>query len=152
MDNTDLKILACLKENARINTSVIGERINMSVSAVSERIRKLENLGIIKQYTVILDHKLIGKDLLSYISVSLEHPKYNENFINSIDNNSQVIECHYITGDFDFLLKVITDSAAALSDVLNEIKSISGVSLTRTLIVLSTSKSDVSVLPEFMET
>ncbi|HCS74435.1 MAG TPA: Lrp/AsnC family transcriptional regulator [Clostridiales bacterium] len=152
MDNTDLKILACLKENARINTSVIGERINMSVSAVSERIRKLENLGIIKQYTVILDHKLIGKDLLSYISVSLEHPKYNENFINSIDKNSQVIECHYTTGDFDFLLKVITDSAAALSDVLNEIKSISGVSLTRTLIVLSTSKSDVSVLPEFMET
>lgn len=147
MDSIDIKILSCLKENARINISAIGERINMSVSAVSERIKKLESDGIIKQYTVILDSKRIGKDLSAFISISLEHPKYNENFIECIKKNPQIVECYYITGDFDFLLKVVTESTESFSNILNDIKCIKGVSLTRTLIVLSTPKIDFSILP-----
>lgn len=148
MDSVDIKILNCLKENARISVSTISERINMSVSAVSERIKRLESAGIIKQYTVILDHKRIGKDLSAFVSVSLEHPKYNENFIECIKNNPQIVECHYITGDFDFILKVITESTESFSNILNSIKCIKGVSLTRTLIVLSTPKIEFSVLPD----
>lgn len=148
MDNIDIKILSCLKKNARLNASVIGERVNMSVSAVIERIKKLEAAGIIKQYTVVLDSKLIGKDISAFISVSLEHPKYNEGFIENVKNNPQITECHYITGDFDFMLKVMTDTTETLTNTLNFIKSIKGVSLTRTLIVLSIAKNEVSVLPD----
>lgn len=148
MDNVDYKILNCLRKNARMNASVIGEKINMSVSAVIERIKKLEASGIIKQYTIVLDQKLIGKDITAYISVSLEHPKYNEGFSSSVQDNPQISECHYITGDFDYLLKVITCSTQELTNVLNTIKCIKGVSLTRTLIVLSTTKNEYCVLPD----
>ncbi|MEA4888555.1 MAG: Lrp/AsnC family transcriptional regulator [Clostridiaceae bacterium] len=147
MDQVDIKILDCLRANARMSASVIGEHVNLSVSAVIERIKKLENQGIIKQYTVVLDSKLIGKDIAAFISISLEHPKYNAGFIESVKNNGQITECHYITGDSDFILKVITDSTQSLEGILNLIKSIKGVSQTKTLVVLSTLKRDVSVLP-----
>ena len=148
MDDTDMKILAMLKENSRVNASVIAENVGMSVSSVIERVKKLENSGVIKKYTLALDSKLIGMDVLAFISISLEHPKFNDTFIASLMKNLNVIECHYITGDFDFLLKIMTASMDALSNVLNTIKSIKGVSLTRTLVVLSTSKNEYCVLPE----
>ena len=91
--------------------------------------------------------KKIGQDISAFISVSLEHPKYNEGFIENVKQNPQITECHYITGDFDFLLKVITGSTQELEAVLNEIKCIHGVSLTKTLVVLSTMKNEYSVLP-----
>ena len=148
MDNIDIKILSQLKENSRISASEIGDKINMSVSAVIERIKKMENSGIIKQYTLILDSKLINKDVSSFISISLDHPKYNGSFISSVLDHPQIVECHYITGDSDFLLKVVIDSTGSLEKVLNDIKSIHGVSMTRTLVVLSTVKNDYTVLPD----
>ena len=74
MDNIDIKILNLLKQNARMSASEIGEKINLSVSAVLERIKKLEKSGIIKQYTLILDPKLINKDVSAFISIGLDHP------------------------------------------------------------------------------
>lgn len=148
MDETDLKILACLKENARMNASLIGEKVSMSVSAVGERIKKLEASGIIKQYTIVLDTKLIDKGISAFISISLEHPKYNDTFIEAMKENTQITECYYITGDFDYLIKVVTSSTESLTEVLNSVKSIQGVSLTRTLFVLSTNKNEFCVLPE----
>ncbi len=147
MDSTDIKILNCLKENSRENASVIGQKVNMSVSAVIERIKKLENSGIIKKYTIILDPKRINKDVMAYISVSIEHPKYNESFINFVKSNKNIIEGNYITGDFDFILKACAESTQMLEKILNEIKSVQGVSLTRTLIILSSIKNDYSASP-----
>ncbi|MEN6316144.1 MAG: Lrp/AsnC family transcriptional regulator [Clostridiaceae bacterium] len=148
MDAIDVKILECLQENSRVNASLIGEQINMSVSAVIERIKKLEASGIIKQYTAILNSKLLGKDTTAFISVRLEHPKYNGNFMESVKTQPEIIECYYLTGDFDYILKVITASTETLARVLNEIKSIKGVSLTKTVVVLSTVKNGVSCSPK----
>ncbi len=148
MDLTDLKILDCLRQNARMPASAVGEQVNLSVSAVLERIRKLEHQGVIKQYTVVLDTKKIDKDLTAFISVSLEHPKHNDSFIDCVKEDRRITGCHYITGDFDFLLKVLTRSTQALESVLTTIKSIPGVSLTKTLVVLSTVKEELSVLPD----
>ena len=148
MDNIDIKILSCLRENARMNASDIGAHINMSVSSVIERIKKLEIAGIIKQYTIVLDPKQIGKDVFAFISVSLEHPKFNDSFSTSVQKIEQITECHYITGDFDFFLKVVAGSTQELANILNEIKSIIGVSLTRTLVVFSTIKNNVCVPPD----
>ncbi len=149
IDSIDLQIIKSLKENARVNASEIGEKVNMSVSAVIERMRKLETAGVILKYTVVLDHKKIGKDVSAFISVSLEHPKYNDRFIDAVKQNPEIVECNYVTGDFDFLLKVITSSTDTLTELLNQIKSLSGVSLTRTLVVLSATKNEFTVLPEF---
>ena len=148
MDATDLQIVRCLKENARMSASEISARVNMSVSAVIERIRKMEQANIIKQYTIVVDHKNIGHDVIAFVTVSLEHPNYHDKFIEAINNNNQVNECHYMTGDLDFILKIITKSINTLAENLNEIKSINGVSLTRTMVVLSTTKDDFTVIPE----
>lgn len=151
MDSIDIKILQCLKENSRMSASVIGSRVSMSVSAVIERIKKLETSGIIDQYTIVLDPKQIGRDMKAFVSVSLEHPKYNDGFIEYVKNSEDITECHYITGDFDFMLKVITRSTYTFERLLNEIKSVPGVSLTKTLVVLSSLKNDCTVLPQLAD-
>jgi len=148
IDDIDVKILEILRRNARIPASAISERVNMSLSAVSERIRKLEAAGVIKQYTAILNAKKLGKDTTAFISIRLEHPKYNENFMENVKNHPEIIECYYLTGDFDYLLKVVTFSTETLSEVLNFIKSIKGVSHTKTVVVLSTVKNDYSCSPD----
>ncbi|MBQ9914153.1 MAG: Lrp/AsnC family transcriptional regulator [Clostridia bacterium] len=148
MDKTDYEILACLKENARENATNIGAKINLSTSAVIERIKKFEASGLIKQYTIVLNQQALGGGLMAFISVRLEHPKYYENFVELINAHKSIAECYYIAGDFDFIIKVITETAQNLEDILNYIKSIDGVSLTRTSVVLSTNKNEVCLLPE----
>ena len=148
MDRTDYEILACLKENARENATNIGAKINLSTSAVIERIKKFESTGLIKQYTVVVDQQKLGGELMAFISVRLEHPKYYERFVELINSQNSITECYYIAGDFDFILKVITRNAQYLEEILNYIKSIDGVSLTRTSVVLSANKNEVCMLPE----
>ena len=151
MDFIDYKLLECLKENSRENATNIGEKINLSTSAVIERIKKLEKLGVIEGYTTIINQAALGRDIMAFIYVSLEHPKYNQNFIRLINENSSISECHYIAGDFDFILKIITQKRSMLEEILNYIKAIKGVSLTRTSLVLSTSKCDICILPDIVD-
>ncbi len=148
MDAIDYEILSCLKENSRENATNIGAKINLSPSAVIERIKKLENSGVIQQYTTLINQSALGRDLIAFIYVRLEHPKYNENFLKLINENNSVAECYYIAGDFDYLLKVVTKTGKTLEEILNYIKSIKGVSLTRTSVVLSTNKCEVCMLPD----
>ena len=148
MDLIDYKILECLKENSRENATNISAKINLSTSAVIERIKKLENSGVIEGYTTLINQSAFGRELMAFISVSLEHPKFNEGFIKRIKENKSVAECHYIAGDFDFILKIITKSGKCLEEILNYIKSTEGVSLTRTSVVLSTNKCEICLLPD----
>lgn len=148
MDTIDYNILACLKENSRENATAIGAKINLSTSAVIERIKKMENSGLIERYTAIISQSALGRETTAFISVSLEHPRFNEDFIRLVGENPSIAECHYIAGDFDFMLKVITKNGKTLEGVLNYIKSINGVSLTRTSVVLSTNKCEISLLPD----
>ena len=148
MDKIDLNILKCLKENSRQTASMISQTINLSVSAVLERIRKMEQKGMIQRYTVILDEKQLGNDLTVFISIRLEHPKYGEAFAKEIALHPNVAECYYIAGDVDYLLKVVTNSSHSLETVHQDIKQMAGVSWTKTLYVLSTVKNDISVLPK----
>ena len=148
MDIIDYSILACLKENSRENATAIGAKINLSTSAVIERIKKMESTGLIEQYTTIINQSALGRETTAFISVSLEHPRFNEEFIRLVKENSSIAEFHYIAGDFDFILKVITKNGKTLESVLHFIKSINGISLTRTYVVLSTNKCEVSLLPD----
>ncbi|MBE7050974.1 MAG: Lrp/AsnC family transcriptional regulator [Ruminococcaceae bacterium] len=148
MDAIDYQILSCLKENSRENATNIGAKINLSTSAVIERIKKLENSGLIEQYTTLINQSMLGRELMAFITVRLEHPKYYENFVNTVNENTSISECYYIAGDFDFILKIITKSGKTLEQILNVIKSINGVSMTRTSVVLSENKHDVCLLPD----
>ena len=144
MDNTDIAILNCLSRNARMNASDIAEVVSLSTSAVIERIKKLENSKVIKQYTTVLDYSLMGKDVSAMMTVSLDHPKYNAGFEAAISNMTDILECHYLAGDFDYMLKIVTKNTKSLKDLLNQIKGLEGVSKTKTMFILSSIKDKTS--------
>jgi Lrp/AsnC family leucine-responsive transcriptional regulator len=127
-----------------MNSSDIAERVSLSVSAVIERIKKLENCGVIKKYTVILDNAQLGKDVSAMVFVNMENPRFNANFENMIKTHSHITECHYLAGDYDYLLKIVTMNTNSLERVLYDIKSIQGVAKTRTMIILSGVKQEHS--------
>lgn len=147
MDEIDIKILSILQKNARATASEIGATIGMSVSAVIERIKKMECSGIIEQYTVIINHKNVNKDITAFISISLEHPKYNEGFLAYVEKMHDVLESHYLAGEYDYIIKVVTNTTTTLERLLRDIKCIPGVSRTCTSMVLSTVKNEHSINP-----
>ena len=148
MDSIDYRILSCLKENARQKASAISSMINLSVSSVIERIRKLEASGIIKGYTIVLDQKKLGNDITALMEVSLEHPKYYDTFTETVLKDPSIISCHYLTGDYDFILEILTQSSESLELIHRRIKSIAGVCSTKTHFVLKTVKDDSCTIPE----
>lgn len=141
LDNTDYKILHALSKNGRVGASEIADKVKLSTSAVIERIKKLEASGTILGYTAIIDPAKLNKDVTAMMSVAIDHPKFNDSFVAAVMSNPHITECMYIAGDFDYLLKVITDNTKMLENVLNEIKCIPGVSKTKTNIVLSIPKN-----------
>ena len=147
MDHIDSKILRCLTKDARMNASQISQKVNLSVSAVIERMKKMETSGLIRGYTAVVDEKLAGYNVQAMISIRLEHPKYNQEFNRQMCNHQCVMECFYITGDFDYVARIGVSSTDELTKVLHDIKQIPGVSLTRTYVVLDNIKQNTSVIP-----
>lgn len=147
MDRIDANILKCLTKDARMNASQISQKVNLSVSAVIERMKKMEASGIIRGYTAVIDERLAGYDVQALISIRLEHPKYNQEFNRQMCNHDRVMECFYITGDFDYIARIGVGSTEELTKVLHDIKQIPGVSLTRTYVVLDNVKQGSAVVP-----
>lgn len=147
LDSIDIQILSRLKQNARIKASQISDEVGMSVSSVTERIRKLEKAGVITAYTIVVDQKVIGNDSTALMEVSLEHPKFYDSFADMIDKTRSIVSCYYISGDFDFMLKIVAPSEK-LEEIHRKIKSFPGVSGTRTNVVLKSVKNENALLPE----
>ena len=147
MDQLDYKILECLKQNARQKASAIGSQISLSVSAVIERIRKLEAAGVITGYTVDLDMKKIGQDVTAFMEIGLEHPRFYDSFTAAVRNNPNIISCYYLTGEYDFLLKIVTDSSDSLELIHRQLKSLDGVQSTRTHFALKSIKNEFVMVP-----
>lgn len=132
-----------------MKASDIGKKINLSVSAIIERIKKMESLGIIESYTITLNQRLLGNDLIALMDVSLEHPKYYDDFVEMVKNSENIQSCYYLTGKYDFMLKILTDSSESLERIHRDIKSLEGVSATETHFVLKAIKHDIAAIPEF---
>ena len=147
MDNLDYQILHELKKNARQTASEISKNIHLSVSTVIERIKKMEKSGLIQSYTVIMDDAKLGNDITVLMEISMEHPRYNDDFIKQINQHPNIIACYYLTGEFDFLLKICCQSSDHLEQIHNQIKDYPGVRLTRTHYVLRTVKNIHSSTP-----
>ncbi|WP_297964613.1 Lrp/AsnC family transcriptional regulator [uncultured Anaerovibrio sp.] len=137
MDKIDKQILKRLQENARVTISVLSSEIALSMPAISERLKKLEASGVIKQYTAILNPKLMDKNLTALVNLSFNNPAKASAFKNFVVNEPDIKECFYITGDFDFSLKIVTRNTQTLENLLTRIKDQAGVSKTQTIVVLS---------------
>ena len=147
MDNIDVKILRLLQFNARITASEISSKINLSIPAVSDRLKKLDSSGIIEKYTAIVSPKKLGKLLTVIMYISLESPKYANTFVKFIEEDDEIVECHYLAGDFDYALKIITENTETLEKILSKIKGIAGIQKTKTTVCLSTIKNNYSIIP-----
>lgn len=148
MDSIDLKILRCLKANAREKASAIGDEIKLSVSAVTERIKRMEASGIIRQYTLIIDQKKIGKDVSAIMEVALDHPRYEDSFLELVEGVSSIISCFRVTGDFDYIMQIVTDSTDGLEEVYRKIRAFDGVSNTKTHLILKKLKNEHTIIPD----
>lgn len=150
MDNIDIKILRLLQKNSRITASQIGSIINLSIPAVSDRLKKLDAAGVIDQYTTIVNAKKFNKTLTVIMFVSLESPKFIEKFVDVVQGEDEILECHYLAGDFDYSLKIVTETTITLENILNRIKSVPGVQKTTTMVTLSTIKNKHSIVPKLL--
>ena len=111
LDSKDLAILSLLQKNARITVKEISEQVHLSTTPVHDRIKRMEQSGVIKQYATLVDHAKVKKGLMVICYVSLkEHNKAaGVKFIKTIMALQEVIECYNISGEFDFMLKVVCE-------------------------------------------
>ena len=145
MDRYDSKILQLLVENARITGADIARKINLSLPAVTERLRKLDKSGYIDKYTIQINRKQLDLQLLAFIQVWIDHTKAGT-VKENITALNEVLECHHIAGDYDLLLKVLVKDTAALEELLvKKIKNIKAITRTSTTIILNTYKEEVNV-------
>jgi DNA-binding Lrp family transcriptional regulator len=111
LDAKDLAILRLLQANARISVKEIAESVQLSTTPVHERIKRLESSGVIKQYATLIDGAKIKKGLMviCYVSLNQHSKKSGAHFIKLINELPEVVECYSISGEFDFMMKIVTE-------------------------------------------
>lgn len=146
IDTIDANILKVLKENSRATASEISKKVNLSIPAVAERIRKMEATNIIEKYTIKVNREKINFKLLAFIFVTIDKTENIEDFRESIVHFHSVLECHHIAGEHDYLLKVLVEDTKALEHFLsNDLKKINGVLKSNTIIALSSLKENMNI-------
>jgi len=137
LDDIDRRILAQLQEDCKAPLAQVGKRVGLSAPSVMERIRKLEEAGIIRGYHALVDSRKIGLDVTAFIGVSMASNGIDrlEQVLVEID---EVLECHHVTGAYTVLLKVRTQNTQALERLISRVRLLEGVLRTETLVVLST--------------
>lgn len=149
IDSTDKKILQILQENAKITNAQLSKEIGLSPAPTLERVKKLENLGLIRSYHALLDTDKVGLGVSTFVQVFLQSHKKSviDAFVEKINTIHNVVECHHITGSCDFLLKVIAPDIQAYQKlILEQISEIEEISNMQSMVILSTFK-DTKVLP-----
>lgn len=146
MDAIDIKAIARLQASGRETWASLGELLGMTGPAVAERVRRLEERGIIRGYSALVDAEKVGAILTAFVAVTLDRPEHRAGFLAKVGELREIQECHHIAGDADYLLKVRSRGPRDLDRVISEeLKSVPGVGRTRTTIVLSTSKETPTV-------
>ncbi|MDE8651244.1 Lrp/AsnC family transcriptional regulator [Novosphingobium album (ex Liu et al. 2023)] len=143
LDEFDRGIISSLQEDARMPVAAIADRVALSPTPVSRRIKRLEDDGIIRGYAPVLDPRKLGFELDAYVLINLAaHSDDNiERFESAIQANPYVIACHAVTGDMDYLVHVIARDVEHLSEItLKSLVRIPGVRDVKSIIVLETIK------------
>ncbi len=148
LDALDLKLLGLLQENARTPNSELARQVDLSPPGLQKRLRKLEERGVVQGYTALLDRQAVGLDLLCFVQVTLAHhePDMIQSFRDGLGKIPEVLECHHLTGEFDYLMKVVVKNHKHLEWFLFEkLTPIPGVDKVRTSIVLREIKESTSL-------
>jgi Lrp/AsnC family transcriptional regulator, leucine-responsive regulatory protein len=148
LDDRDRLLLGLLQENSRTSNAELARQLSLSSPGLQKRLKKLEDNGFIDRYVTLVNREALGLDLLCFTQVSLSHhqPACVGEFCERVQSLPEVMECHHLTGDFDYLLKVLVTDHQHLEQLLREeITQIPGVEKVRTSIVLSEVKASTSL-------
>jgi len=140
LDEIDIAILNHLQQNGRAQRNQIAELVSLSVTSVSERMRKLEERGLITDYNAILSSKDFHFDITAFMFVEVDGSEHYPDFVKHAQEEKEILECHSITGDGSHFLKVRTKNTTSFERLLSRIQSWPGVNKTRSNLVLSSFK------------
>lgn len=133
LDQKDIAILKLLQSNARVTVKEIADKVNLSTTPVYERIKWMEETGVIKQYVTLVDPAKLNKRLMviAYVSLKQHNKTAGSKFVKTINEMSEVLECYSISGEFDFMLKILVEDMNAYYNFhvnrLSEIENIGNV-------------------------
>ena len=137
MEEIDRRIVSLLSRNGRMSFSELARQAGLSVSAVHQRVRRLEQDGVIKGYAAVFNPEDVGLPLTAFVSIKPFDPSAPDDVPQRLSSLPAIEACHSVAGDENYILKVRVSSPAALEDLLQQIRTLASVS-TRTTIVLST--------------
>jgi DNA-binding Lrp family transcriptional regulator len=148
LDDLDWRLLGHLQNDARVSTAELARQFKLSPPGVQKRLRRLEEKGVIQRYVTVVNREAVGLDLLCFVLVMLAHHRADsvQRFRAGIAAMPEVLECHYLTGEFDCLLKLVAANHEELQRFLERLMKVGGVDRLRTSIVLNEIKS-VTALP-----
>ena len=148
-DEKDLSILRILQKDAKLSIRDIANRINLSPTPTHERIRRMEKLGIIKEYTAVLDRRKVDKGMMviCMIALNAHNKKTAGRFIEEVSRLREVVELHNISGDFDFMLKILATNMDAFHEFfVNTLSEIEGIGQTKSIFVMNSIKESAQIL------
>ncbi len=145
LDNIDVKVLNILQEKGRTKRNVLAEEVGLSLPSLSERLKKLEERGVISGYYAKLNKKIFGYDIMVLITVVIDSSKHFEKFAENVRNTDEILECYAILGEGSHVMKAVAKDTEALEKLLNTIQSWKGVTRTHTRFILSTVKETTKI-------
>jgi len=150
IDAIDQKILTILQENARTPNAEVARQLGMAPSAIFERIKKLEERGVLRGYVAQIDPGALDLALLAFVNVRTEDPVGSDATARALAKRAEVQEVHHVAGEDCYLAKVRVKDTAALSKLMKELGALPGVRATRTTVVLETTKEsfELPILPK----
>lgn len=115
LDNTDKAILNLLQEDAKLTNKVLSSKLSLSVTAIYERVKKLEKLGVINRYVALLSKEKLDKSFVAFCHIKLvQHTQNNvKQFEKEVVEIDEVLECYHLSGDYDYLIKVHVENMEA---------------------------------------
>jgi len=149
LDTTDLQILKLLQKNARLTIKEIAGQLNLSTTPIFDRMKKLEKEKVIDRYVALVNPEKVGKELFAFVHISLkEHAQPEvENFVSQVIEFEEVMECYHVTGEADFVLKVVLENIAAYNKfVLEKLSVVNNIGKVESRFCLSVRKYS-TVLP-----
>ena len=139
LDSVDKEIIYMLMDNAKTSLAHISKNVGISTTAVHQRIKKLEQAGVIENSISFLNPRKIGYKVVSYIGVFLDQPSHYHDAIKALKDVNEVVEAHYTTGNYTIFLKVLCRDNDHLMEILNKLQKLKGVTRTETIISLEQS-------------
>lgn len=148
LDDIDRQLLHYLQCDARITNAELARRVELSPPGLQKRLRRLERMGVIEGYVTLVNREALGFDMLCFVQVTLQRhePEAVGRFKSQVQVMPEVLECHHITGEYDYLLKVVVRNRKHLEQfILETLTPIQGMDKIRTSLVLSELKTTTAV-------